>query len=179
MNLPHLSNLISNMLLLSFIGGIPLLAAVRKVNVFESFVVGAKDGFQIAIKIIPYLVGFLVAINMFRAAGGFDWLAKLLTPLLTAVGFPVQLLPIALVRPFSGGAATSLFADIAHTYSGDSFLAHAAATMMGSTETTFYVAMVYFGAVGISRTRHAIPAGLIADLVGFVAAIVVTRWVYG
>lgn len=179
MNLPHLSNLISNILLLSFIGGIPLLATVRKVNVFESFVSGAKDGFQIAIKIIPYLVGFLVAIGMFRAAGGFDWLAKLLAPLLTTLGFPVELLPIALIRPFSGSAATSLLADTAHTYGGDSFLAHAAATMMGSTETTFYVAMIYFGAVGISRTRHAIPVGLIADFVGLIAAVVVTRWIYG
>jgi len=179
MNLSQLSNLISNVLLLSLIGGIPLLAAARKVNVFESFVTGAKEGFEIAIKIIPYLVGFLVAISMFRAAGGFDFLSKIFAPLLTSIGFPTELLPIALIRPFSGSASNSLLADIAHTYGGDSFLAHAAATMMGSTETTFYVVMVYFGAVGISRTRHAIPAGLIADFVGLVAAIVVTRWFYG
>lgn len=178
MNLIHLSNTISNLILLGFIGGIPLFAAVRKINVFETFVVGAKDGFQIAIKIIPYLIGFLVAISMFRAAGGFDWLSRCLTPLLSAIGFPVQLLPIALIRPFSGSAANSMLADIANTYGGNSFLAHAAATMMGSTETTFYVVMVYFGAIGISRTRHAIPAGLIADLTGFIAAIVVTRWFY-
>jgi spore maturation protein B len=148
MNLPQLSNIISNILLLSLIGGIPLFAVVRKVNVFESFVGGAKDGFQIAIKIIPYLVGFLVAISMFRAAGGFNLLNKIFTPLLTKLGFPVELLPIAIIRPFSGAAATSLLVDIAHRYGGDSFLAHAAATMMGSTETTFFVIMVYFGAVG-------------------------------
>lgn len=100
MNLTSLSNIISNGLLLSFIGGIPLLAAARRVNVFESFVSGAKDGFQISIKIIPYLVGFLVAISMFRAAGGFDLLAKIFGPLLTSIGFPIQLLPLALIRPF-------------------------------------------------------------------------------
>lgn len=177
-SLQFLSSVISNSLLFAFIGGIPLLAATRKVNVFESFVTGAKEGFDIAIKIIPYLIGFLVAIGMFRAAGGFVLLAKLFSPLLTYLGFPVELLPMALIRPFSGGASNSLLVDIAHTYGGDSFLAHAAATMMGSTETTFYVIMIYFGAVGITRTRHAIPAGLIADFVGIMAAVLVTRWFY-
>lgn len=178
MDLQSLSKVVSNTLLLSFIGGIPLIAIIRKVNVFESFVNGAKDSFQISVKIIPYVVGFLVAIGMFRAAGGFEVLAKFFAPLLVSLGFPIQLLPIALIRPFSGGAANSLLADIAHTYGGDSFLAHAAAIMMGSTETTFYVLMVYFGAVGISRARHAVPVGLVADLAGLIAAIVVARWFF-
>jgi spore maturation protein B len=178
MTLQHLGNLISNGLLLSFIGGIPLIAAARKVNVFESLVTGGKEGFQIAVKIIPYIVGFLVAIGMFRAAGGFELLAKMLSPLLSAIGFPSQLLPLALIRPFSGSAANSLFVDIAHTYGGDSRFAHMAATMMGSTETTFYVVMIYFGAISIYKTRYAIPAGLIADLVGIIAAVVVIHYFY-
>lgn len=178
LNLQLLSNLISNSILLSFIGGIPLVAAFRKVNVFEAFVAGAKNGFEVAVKIIPYLVAFLVAIGMFRAAGGFTLLANFLGPVLKSIGFPPELLPLALVRPFSGGASNGVLVDIAHTYGGNSFIAHAAATMMGSTETTFYVIMVYFGAVGISKTRYAVPAGLIADFVGMVAAVVVTHWFY-
>lgn len=173
-----LSNLLSNSLIFAFIGGIPLLAACRRVNVFESFVQGGKEGFDIVIKIIPYLVAFLVGIGMFRAAGGFELLARALGPVLSKVGFPVNLLPIALVRPFSGSASNSLLADIAHTYGGQSYTAHAAATMIGSTETTFYVLMVYFGAVNIYRTRYAIPAGLIADIVGMIAAVVVTNFFY-
>lgn len=178
MGLQNVSSLISNSLILCFIGGIPLIAMIRKVNVFESFALGGKDGFQIAVKIIPYVVGFLVAINMFRAAGGLDLLAKLLGPLFTSLGFPVQLLPLALIRPFSGTASTSLFVDIAHTYGGNSFLAHTAATMLGSTETTFYVVMIYFGAVSIYKTRHAIPAGLIADIAGILGAVVISHWFY-
>lgn len=178
MSLLSLSNMASDILLLSFIGGIPLIAACRKVNVFESFVSGAKEGFEISIKIIPYLLAFLVAIGMFRAAGGFDLLANVFGPLLKRLGFPVELLPLAIIRPFSGSASNGLLADLAHTYGGNSFIAHAAATMVGSTETTFYVVMVYFGAVGIYRTRYAIPAGLIADLVGVVAAVAVTSWLY-
>lgn len=178
MHLHSLSNLISNVLLLAFIGGIPFIAMLRKVNVFESFIQGGKEGFEISIKIIPYLVGFLVAIGMFRAAGGFEVLANILGPILRSVGFPPELLPVALIRPFSGSATNGLLADIAHTYGGDSFLAHAAASMIGSTETTFYVVMIYFGAIGISRTRYAIPAGLIADLIGMIAAIAVTTWFY-
>ena len=178
LNLQYLSNVISNSVLLSFIGGIPLVAALQKVNVFESFVAGAKDGFDISIKIIPYLIAFLVAIGMFLASGGFALLANFLGPTLKNLGFPLELLPLALIRPFSGSASNGVLVDIAHTYGGNSFIAHAAATMVGSTETTFYVVMVYFGAIGISKTRHAIPAGLVADFAGLIAAVVVTHWFY-
>lgn len=176
MPLSQLSSFISMGLMLGFIAGIPLFAAIRGINVFESFITGAKEGLGIVIKIIPYLVGFLVAVGMFRAAGGFTLLTKPLTPLLHYLHFPPELLPLALVRPFSTVASSSLLVDIAHTYGGDSFLANTAGVIMGSTETTFYVVMIYFGAVGISRTRYAIPAGLIADAVGAVAAVMVMRW---
>lgn len=168
----------SNWLFLLFIAGIPLIAYLRKVNVFESFVVGAKEGFEIVVRIIPYLVGIIVGVGMFRAAGGFDLLAHWLSPVFHVLGFPPELLPFALVRPFSGTAAKGILAEIAHTFGGDSFLAHAAATMMGSTETTFYVIAVYFGAASIRRTRYAIASGLLADLVGVIMAVVVTHWFY-
>ncbi len=163
--------IISNLFLLSFVGGIPLYAAYKKVDVFTEFTSGAKDGFTIAVKIIPYLVAFLVAIGMFRAAGGFDILSRALGPILHKVGFPIAILPMALIRPFSGSASNAMLSDLAHHYGGHSFIAHTAAILMGSTETTFYVVMVYFAAVGISRTRHAILAGLFADAVGVVAAV--------
>ena len=168
----------SNWLFLLFVAGIPLFGFLRKVNVFESFVIGAKEGFEIVIRIIPYLVGIVVGVGMFRAAGGFTLIGHWLSPLFHALGFPPELLPFALVRPFSGTAAKGILAEIAQTFGGNSFLAHAAATMMGSTETTFYVIAVYFGAASIRRTRYAIGAGLLADLVGVIMAVVVTHWFF-
>lgn len=175
----HWSTVLSNLLLFFFIGGVPLLAAIKRVDVFGEFVEGAKEGFDIAVKIIPYLLAFIVAIGMFRAAGGFALLVEWLGPTLHKIGFPVQLLPMALIRPFSGGASNAMLSDIAHQHGGHSFLAHAAAIIMGSTETTFYVVMVYFASVGIKKTRHAIPAGLIADLVGVIAAVWIAHVFYG
>lgn len=168
----------SNYLFLAFVAGIPLYGAWRKIKVYEVFVEGAKDGFTIAIKIIPYLVAMLVAIGMLRAAGGIELLAKLLKPLLTKIGMPVEVLPLALARPFSGSASVGLMADLIHTHGGNSFIANLAATIMGSTETTFYVVAVYFGAVNIQRTRHAIPAGLVADLAGILASLWICQLVF-
>lgn len=171
-------SLISNGLFLSFVVGVPLYGVCRKVNVYESFIEGAKDGVQIAIKIIPYLVAMLVAIGMFRASGAIELLAHGLNPLLSKLGMPAEVLPLALVRPFSGSAANGIMADIIHTHGGNSFIANLAATIMGSTETTFYVIAVYFGAVNIQRTRHAIPAGLLADLAGILASLWICHYVF-
>ncbi len=165
----------ANTLFLGIIAIIPSYAYCRKVKVYESFVEGAKDGFTITIKIIPYLIAMLVAIGMFRASGAFDVLTGWLSPLLTKLGMPPQVLPLALVRPFSGSAANGVLAELIHTYGGNSYISKVAATMMGSTETTFYVIAVYFGAANIRRTRHAIPAGLIADAAGIIAAVIVCR----
>ena len=174
-----LSVVVSNVIFLLLVGGIPLFAYCKRVDVFAEFVNGAKDGVNVAVKIIPYLVAFLVAIGMFRAAGGFVLMAHTFGPVLNKIGFPIELLPMALVRPFSGGAANAMLADIAHQHGGASFLAHAAAIIMGSTETTLYVVMVYFSAVGISRTRHAIPVGLFADSVGIIASVMIARYFFG
>lgn len=173
-----MTNLISNIMFLLFIAGIPLYGVIKKINVFDSFVIGAKRGFETSVSIIPYLVGMMVAITMLRASGFFELLYTFLTPVLSTLGMPADLLPLAIIRPFSGSAATGVMADIIHTHGGNSFIAKTAATMMGSTETTFYVIAVYFGAVSIRYTRHAIPAGLLADVAGIVTSIVICRYLF-
>ena len=162
-----------------FISFFPLYAFTRGVKVYEEFVEGARDGFNVAIRIVPYLVAILVAVGMFRAAGGIELLARWLGPVLNRIGFPADLLPVVLVRPLSGGATTGLFTELVKAHGPDSFIARTAGTIMGSTETTFYVLAVYFGSVGIRRTRHAVLAGLAADFTGVVASFVICRAVFG
>lgn len=173
-----IANQVSNWIFLSFIVGIPLFGAVKKLNVFDAFIEGAKQGFETSIRIIPYLIAMMVAIAMLRASGFFELLYAYLAPLLSAIGMPSELLPLALIRPFSGSAATGIMAELIHEHGGNSFIAKTAATMMGSTETTFYVVAVYFGAIGIRRTRHAVPAGLLADLAGILAAVAVCQYFF-
>jgi spore maturation protein SpmA len=158
--------------LLSFF---PLYAAVHGIKVYDEFVEGAKEGFGVILKIIPFLVTMLVAINMFKGAGGIDMLTQLLAPVLGPLQFPPDLLPIALMRPLSGGATLALFTDVVHRLGPDNIVSLMAATVYGSTETTFYVAAVYFGSVGIKQTRHAIPAGLLADATGVIASVIICR----
>lgn len=165
----------SNGLFLAIVAGIPLVAACKKVKVYEVFVEGAKDGFEIAIKIIPYMVGMLVAIGMFRAAGGFEIMFSWIGPFFEKIGVPSAVVPLAIVRPFSGTASNGILLDIIKNYGGDAHVSHLAATMIGSTETTFYVIAIYFGVASIRRTRHAVPAGLVADFVGIVASIIVCQ----
>lgn len=174
----EMASQISNWIFLCFIVGIPLYGAIKKINVFDSFVVGAKQGFETSISIIPYLIAMLVAIGMLRASGFFELLGAALAPALSKLGMPAEILPLALIRPFSGSAATGVMADLIHTHGGNSYISMVAATMMGSTETTFYVVAVYFGSVNIKSTRHAIPAGLIADLAGMIAAVMVCRYMF-
>jgi spore maturation protein B len=169
-------SILSIPLLLSFF---PLYAALRRVNVYEEFVEGAKEGFQTSVTIIPYLVAILVAIGMFREAGGIALLTKLIRPVLDLVHFPTELVPMCLVRPLSGSGTLGLFSDLVKEFGPDSLLARTAGTIYGSTETTFYVIAVYFGAVGVKRTRHAVPAGLIADAVGIIASVLVCWMMFG
>jgi len=156
--------------------GIPCYAlVVKKVKVYEVFVEGAKDGFEIAVRIIPYLVAILVAVGMFRASGALDLLLDLMAPVLNFIGFPPEDLPLALMRPLSGSGSLGLLTDLVNEYGADSLYAKIGATMFGSSETTFYVLAVYFGSVGVVRSRHAIPAGLIADAVGAFSAVYICR----
>jgi spore maturation protein SpmA len=158
--------------LLSFF---PIYAAARRIKVYEEFVEGAKEGFNVILRIIPFLVTILVAIGMFKGAGGIDLLTKWLTPVLAPLHFPPDLLPLALMRPLSGSATLALLTEIVHRLGPDNIVSLTAATIYGSTETTFYVAAVYFGSVGVKQTRHAIPAGLLADLVGVIASVAICR----
>jgi len=162
--------------LLSFF---PLFAALRGVAVYEEFVEGAKEGFQVAVKIIPFLVAMLVAIGFLRGAGAIEGFTNLLRAPMEALGFPPELLPISLIRPLSGSASLAAFSDLVKTFGADSLLARTAGTLFGSTETTFYVLAVYFGSVAVRRVRHAVWAGLIADATGVVAAVVVCRLMFG
>lgn len=161
--------------LLSFF---PLFAALRGLPVYEEFVEGAKEGFQVALRIIPFLVAMLVAIGFLRGAGAIEGFTSLLRGPLEALGFPPELLPISLIRPLSGSASLAAFGDIVKTHGPDSFLARTAGTLFGSTETTFYVIAVYFGSIAVRRVRHAVWAGLAADAAGVVAAVVVCRWMF-
>jgi len=158
------------------IGAFLLLGMVRRVKVYDCFVEGAKDGLQSLVGIIPPLVGLMVAISMFRASGALELLAKLLSPLLSALQLPKEVLPLALLRPISGSASTAIVTDIFQTLGPDSPAGTIASVMMGSTETTFYTVAVYFGAVGIKNTRHTIGAALLADLTGILLSIAVARW---
>jgi spore maturation protein SpmA len=157
----------------------PFYASLRGVKVYEEFVEGAKEGFGVAVRIVPFLVAILVAIGMFRGAGGIDALKALLSPVLVPLGFPPELLPMTLMRPLSGSATTALFAEVVQTAGPDSLVALMGGTIFGSTETTFYVIAVYFGSVAIRRTRHALAAGLTADFFGVVASVIVCRLMFG
>ena len=175
-----IANQLSNWMLLLFVVGIPLYAAlIKKISVFDAFIVGAKQGFDTVLNILPYLIAMIVAIGMLRASGFFDLMGQLLAPLMKWIGMPTEVLPLALIRPFSGSASIGVMAELIHQYGGNSLIAKTAATMMGSTETTFYVIAVYFGSIGIRRTRHAIPAGLLADFAGIVASVMICRYLFG
>ncbi len=157
----------------------PLYAALRGIKVYEEFVEGAKEGFPVALRIIPFLVAMLVAVGMFRGSGGMDFLTNALRPVLSRLGFPADLLPMVLMRPLSGSGTQGLFTDVVTHFGPDSVITRMAGTIYGSTETTFYVVAVYFGAVAVRRTRHAIAAGLIADATGVVASVIVCRLMFG
>jgi spore maturation protein B len=157
---------------------IPLAGIIRKVKVYDVFIEGAKEGFDVAIRIIPFLVGILVAIGMFRGSGAMDLLTAALRPIVAPIGFPPELVPLGILRSLTGSGSLAFTTDLIKAHGPDSYIARTAATMYGSTETTFYVLAVYFGAVGVRRTRHAVPAALVADLVAALAAAAVWAWMF-
>jgi len=159
--------------------GFPLYGLYKRVPVYEAFVEGAKEGFTVAVRIIPYLVAILFAIGMFRASGAMDFLTTALGPVLAFVGFPAEVLPMAIIRPLTGSGSAGLVAEMIQVYGEDSLFVKMAAVMFGSTETTFYVVAVYFGAVNIKKTRHAVPAGLTADIAAMLFAVWTVRLLFG
>jgi len=170
--------LVSYFVLPLILVGFPLYGLWKRVPVYESFVVGAKEGFEVAVRIIPYLVAILFAIGMFRASGAMDFLIMLLDPILSRIGFPGEVLPMAIVRPLTGSGSAGLVVDLINQFGEDHLFVKMAATMFGSTETTFYVIAVYFGAVNVRKTRHAVPAGLIADFTAMLVAVWVVRLLF-
>jgi spore maturation protein B len=171
--------LISNWAVPVLILFIPLYAMVRGIKVYEVFVDGAKEGFDVAVRIMPYLVAILVAIGLFRDVTMMKVFADLLGPITERIGMPAEIRPMALIRPLSGGGAMGVMNSIFITYGPDSYVGLLASVMMGSTETTFYVLAVYFGSVGLKQTRHALPAGLVGDFAGIMASTLLCYYAFG
>ncbi|CAM3123641.1 spore maturation protein [Paenibacillus lupini] len=157
---------------------IPLYAAFRKVPVYETFIEGAKDGFGTAINIIPALVGMMVAISMFRASGAMDLMLGAVRPLFDLLSIPTEVLPLGILRPLTGAGSLAFTADLIATHGPDSLIGRIASTIQGSTDTTLYVLTVYFGAIGIRKTKYALKVGLFSDLVGFLAAILICMYIF-
>lgn len=160
------------------IGFILLYGTFKKVPTYESFVEGGKEGIKIAISIIPFLVGMLVAISIFRASGALEYIMNAIRPWMEAIGIPAEIVPLAFIRPISGTAALGMTSDLIAAHGPDSFIGRLASVLQGSTDTTFYVLTVYFGAVGIKKMGDALKVGLWADLVGIIVAIIVVTLVW-
>lgn len=170
----ELANSASNWIVPLLILAVPLYAyAVKRIRVYESFIEGAKEGFTIGVRIMPYLVAILVAIGMFRASGAMDALVWIIRPLTEWAGFPPEALPSSLMRSLSGSAAFAMSSEIFKQYGPDSFIGRLVSVIQGSTETTFYIMAVYFGAVAVRKTRYTLAASLITDLSGIVAAYII------
>lgn len=177
-----ISGVVANTVLFGVICTFILMAAVRNVNVYEAFIEGAKEGFAVAVKIIPYLVAMLVAIGVFRASGALDLLVEGLGSLIAAAGLPtdfIPALPTALMKPLSGSGARGMMVDAMQTHGADSFVGRLASIFQGGTDTTFYILALYFGSVGVRKTRHAVACGIFADVVGMIAAIFVAYVFWG
>ena len=172
----------ANILLMTIIVAFIIAGMVKRVNVYDAFIEGAKDGFQTAVRIIPYLVAILVGIGVFRASGAMDYLIDGIRSVVEAFGFDtdfVAALPTALMKPLSGSGARGMMVDAMQTYGADSFVGRLSCIFQGSTDTTFYILAVYFGSVGIRYTRHAVACGLLADLAGVIAAIAICYMFFG
>lgn len=171
--------LLSIWIIPSFILLVLVIAAIKRLPAYELFVEGGKEGIDMAFTLLPFLLGMIVAISILRSSGAIDAFVQLLSPLLVWLGIPPEIVPLALVRPISGTAALGVMTELTQTYGPDSLIGRLAATMQGSTDTTLYILTVYFGAVGIKRMRYALKVGLLADLMGLIAAIAIVHIVFG
>ena len=177
-----ISNVVANVTLYGVVSSFILMAAFKRINVYEAFIEGAKDGFGVAIRIIPYLVAILVGVGVFRASGALDYLVSGIGSTFAAMGLPTDFipsLPTALMKPLSGSGARGMMVDAMKTYGADSFVGRLASIFQGATDTTFYILALYFGSVGIRKTRHAVAAGLIADFAGVIAGIFIAYIFFG
>ena len=153
--------------------------ALKRVRVYECFVGGAKEGFNVALRIIPYLVAMLVAIGMFRASGALEFITSGLAPVLAPLGVPPEVLPMMLIMPLSGSGAQGVLAEGLTTYGPDTLIGNMLSVLNGSNETTFYIIAVYFGSVAIRNTRHALPAALLGNIAGFAVAVSLCNLLFG
>jgi spore maturation protein B len=158
---------------------IVIYGAIKKVKVYEAFVEGAKEGFNVGVRIIPYLVAMLVAIGIFRASGAMELLAAAIAPVTRLIGMAAEALPMAIIRPLSGSGALGVMSEIIKSNGPDSLVAKMVSVMMGSSETTFYVLAIYFGSIGISKTRQAVPAGIVADVVAVLMSVWLVNLIFG
>lgn len=168
----NLVNVISLWFIPVLIAFILLYATFKKVPTYETFVEGGKEGIQIAVQLIPFLLGMLVAISVFRASGALDFFIQWMKPFLDWLGIPSEIVPLALIRPISGAAGLAITTDLITTFGADSYIGRLASVIQGSTDTTLYILTVYFGAVGIKKMKYALKVGLLADLIGVICAIV-------
>lgn len=171
----NLSSLVIPLLL----AGVAVYGMGRRVDVYSALTHGAEEGLTVLLRIVPALVGLLTAVSMFRASGAMEWFSGLCAPVLELLGIPPETAPLMLVRPVSGSGALAVASDLLATYGPDSYVGRVAAVMLGSTETTFYTIAVYFGAAGIHKTRHTVPAALTADFMGFFASALSVRLFFG
>ena len=169
----------SSGIVLTLVTIIPALGAWKKIAVYESFIEGAKGGLDVAYKLVPYLVGMIVAVGMLRDSGVIDIISNHIGGYVEALGYPRELIPLSLLRPFSGSAANAIMFDLINEYGPDSFIAICSATIMASTETTFYMAAVYFGSVGVSKVRHSVVSSLVGEFFGLIVSVIVCRWLIG
>ncbi|MBB6455285.1 spore maturation protein B [Salirhabdus euzebyi] len=156
-----------------------LAGTIKKVPTYETFVEGGKEGVQMAISLLPFLLGMMVSIAIFRSSGAMEGFVEFLAPVLQTLGVPADIVPLAVVRPVSGTAALAVTTDLIKEFGPDSFIGNLASTMQGSTDTTLYILTVYFGAVGIRKMGDALKVGLLADLIGIIASIIVCTYVFG
>lgn len=161
------------------IAGVLLYAALHGVKVFDVFIRGAREGIGASIRILPAIIALMTAVGMLNASGALQMFTAALRPFTERLGLPSELLPLALLRPVSGSGAMVIFQDLLTQFGPDTTIGRIASVLMGSTETTFYTIAVYFGAVGVSRTRHALPSALCADLLGVIMSVLTVRWLFG
>lgn len=161
------------------LAGVLLFGKARGVRVFDEFVEGAKEGLHLTYRLLPYLVAMLTSVEMFKRSGALEALSRLVWPVLEVLRVPSEILPLMIIRPISGGAASAMVLSILRTHGPDSIVGRMASVMQGSSDTTFYVLTLYFGSVNITRTRYALAVCLVGDLIGFVCAILLTHWFFG
>ncbi|UJL44750.1 spore maturation protein [Virgibacillus sp. NKC19-16] len=170
---------VSTWLIPVFILLVLVVATWKRVPAYETFVEGGKEGVKMAFTLLPFLVGMIVSISILRSSGALEAFINLISPFLVAVGIPPDIIPLALVRPISGNAALGMTTELIDSHGPDSFIGRLASTMQGSTDTTLYILTVYFGAIGIKKMRYALKVGLLADLIGILASIIVVTIVFG